>query len=300
MRDWRVDEAGGSGFLPVLHAGGRRQGRHLRHGPQRQRRGQTRDRAAGRRRLPAAPPQSRQHAHHGDRHRGRRSGDRRDRRDRASARAAEVLAARAGDAPRHRPPRAGRRRRRCGSVDYFAPKPVPLARLTGEGRSAPRRSAFDPAPLRAGRMPEPDLEDARRGCPSSSPPPRRRRRSREAAADRRCSSARSAAPPAPSGRSTSRSGRPATTAASRRRSPCSSAARAMSSSLQNVTPHQHPIHIHGHSFKWLKSNKRDLPVHHADTVLLQPREKVEVGASSPTIPATGCSTATSSSTRRRA
>jgi FtsP/CotA-like multicopper oxidase with cupredoxin domain len=46
--------------------------------------------------------------------------------------------------------------------------------------------------------------------------------------------------------------------------------------LSNTTPHQHPIHIHGHSFKVLRSNKRDLPIHHADTVLLQPKERVEV------------------------
>ena len=46
--------------------------------------------------------------------------------------------------------------------------------------------------------------------------------------------------------------------------------------LVNTTPHKHPIHIHGHAFKWLKSNKRDLPVHHADTVLLEPKERVEV------------------------
>jgi FtsP/CotA-like multicopper oxidase with cupredoxin domain len=46
--------------------------------------------------------------------------------------------------------------------------------------------------------------------------------------------------------------------------------------LVNATPHMHPIHIHGHSFKWLKSNERDLPVHHADTVLLQPKERAEV------------------------
>ena len=46
--------------------------------------------------------------------------------------------------------------------------------------------------------------------------------------------------------------------------------------LSNVTPHMHPIHIHGHTFKFLRSNKRDLPVHHADTILLQPKERVEV------------------------
>ena len=41
-------------------------------------------------------------------------------------------------------------------VDYFAAEPVPLARLTGKGQ-ARRTNAFDPAPLRAGRIPEPAL-----------------------------------------------------------------------------------------------------------------------------------------------
>ena len=45
--------------------------------------------------------------------------------------------------------------------------------------------------------------------------------------------------------------------------------------LENATQHKHPIHIHGHSFTVIASNRRDLPVHHADTVLLGPRERVE-------------------------
>ncbi|MEQ8699282.1 MAG: multicopper oxidase family protein [Bauldia litoralis] len=46
--------------------------------------------------------------------------------------------------------------------------------------------------------------------------------------------------------------------------------------LENAGQIMHPIHIHGHSFKVLSSNKRDIPVHHADTVLLMPEETVEV------------------------
>jgi FtsP/CotA-like multicopper oxidase with cupredoxin domain len=38
----------------------------------------------------------------------------------------------------------------------------------------------------------------------------------------------------------------------------------------------HPIHIHGHTFKVLHSDQRMLPVHHADTVLLMPEETVDV------------------------
>jgi FtsP/CotA-like multicopper oxidase with cupredoxin domain len=38
----------------------------------------------------------------------------------------------------------------------------------------------------------------------------------------------------------------------------------------------HPIHLHGHTFKVLDSNKVDRPVHWADTVLLTPKERVRI------------------------
>ncbi|MGE3876326.1 MAG: multicopper oxidase family protein [Parvibaculaceae bacterium] len=46
--------------------------------------------------------------------------------------------------------------------------------------------------------------------------------------------------------------------------------------LQNATPHAHPIHLHGHTFKVLGSSKRELPVHYADTVLVLPKERIEI------------------------
>lgn len=46
--------------------------------------------------------------------------------------------------------------------------------------------------------------------------------------------------------------------------------------LQNATPHPHPIHLHGHTFKVLSSSRRKLPVHHADTVLVLPKERIEI------------------------
>ena len=46
--------------------------------------------------------------------------------------------------------------------------------------------------------------------------------------------------------------------------------------LQNATPHPHPIHLHGHTFKVLGSSKRNLPVHYADTVLVLPKERIEI------------------------
>lgn len=46
--------------------------------------------------------------------------------------------------------------------------------------------------------------------------------------------------------------------------------------LQNATPHPHPIHLHGQTFKVLSSSKRKFPVHYADTVLVLPKERIEI------------------------
>jgi FtsP/CotA-like multicopper oxidase with cupredoxin domain len=47
--------------------------------------------------------------------------------------------------------------------------------------------------------------------------------------------------------------------------------------FKNTTPHAHPIHIHGHTFEVLNSSLRHLPPFRADTVLLLPNERIEVG-----------------------
>ncbi len=44
----------------------------------------------------------------------------------------------------------------------------------------------------------------------------------------------------------------------------------------NGTPHQHPMHLHGHTFRVLRSNKKDIVPHLADTVLVAPKERVEI------------------------
>ena len=46
--------------------------------------------------------------------------------------------------------------------------------------------------------------------------------------------------------------------------------------LVNATPQMHPIHIHGHSFTVLKSNKDDIRRHVADTALVRPKERLTV------------------------
>ena len=46
--------------------------------------------------------------------------------------------------------------------------------------------------------------------------------------------------------------------------------------LFNGTPHQHPIHLHGHTFRVLRSSKGEIVPHLADTVLVAPKERVEI------------------------
>ncbi|WP_210496034.1 multicopper oxidase family protein [Microvirga antarctica] len=46
--------------------------------------------------------------------------------------------------------------------------------------------------------------------------------------------------------------------------------------LMNATPHPHPIHLHGHTFEVLSVSRLARPRHLADTVLLQPKERVEI------------------------
>lgn len=46
--------------------------------------------------------------------------------------------------------------------------------------------------------------------------------------------------------------------------------------LTNATPHPHPVHFHGHVFEVLSSSRARLPRFHADTVMLSPKERVEI------------------------
>ena len=46
--------------------------------------------------------------------------------------------------------------------------------------------------------------------------------------------------------------------------------------LFNGTPHPHPIHLHGHTFQVLRSSKKEIAPHLADTVLVAPKERVEI------------------------
>ncbi|AZO27055.1 MULTISPECIES: multicopper oxidase family protein [Mesorhizobium] len=47
--------------------------------------------------------------------------------------------------------------------------------------------------------------------------------------------------------------------------------------MENLTPHSHPIHLHGMSFKVLSSSTRQVQPLVSDTYLIQPDEKVQLG-----------------------
>jgi FtsP/CotA-like multicopper oxidase with cupredoxin domain len=46
--------------------------------------------------------------------------------------------------------------------------------------------------------------------------------------------------------------------------------------VENVTPHAHPIHLHGMNFKAISSNKHDVTAQVSDTYLVLPDEKVQL------------------------
>jgi FtsP/CotA-like multicopper oxidase with cupredoxin domain len=46
--------------------------------------------------------------------------------------------------------------------------------------------------------------------------------------------------------------------------------------VNNTTSRQHPIHLHGHTFKVLDSNSQTILPHFADTVLVAPNERVRI------------------------
>ncbi|MCW5696737.1 MAG: multicopper oxidase family protein [Bauldia sp.] len=157
-------------------------------------------------------------------------------------------------------------------VDYRIDPPLPLAALRGVGAPV-RTGGFDPAPLRAGHVPEPDLSKAL---------PWELRFDASGDADIAVvddpalpylgplcltlndfwtineagwPSADHARLPAPLAELT----RGATYAVT----------------LRNPSRFHHPIHIHGHTLKVLASDKQTIVPHFADTVLLLPEETIQ-------------------------
>jgi FtsP/CotA-like multicopper oxidase with cupredoxin domain len=159
-------------------------------------------------------------------------------------------------------------------VDISPPDRVELAHFVGKGVSR-RKAAFDPAPLRAGRIPEPDLKGAERldfvfqaseaGKVLSSTDD-----ALGAALGPICLSQKIF---------WTINGRPWPDRDHARLPPplaMLKRGRSYIFTLKNDTPFSHPIHVHGHTFKLLHSNKKDLPQHHADTVLISPDEIVQL------------------------
>jgi FtsP/CotA-like multicopper oxidase with cupredoxin domain len=160
-------------------------------------------------------------------------------------------------------------------VDRRLAEIVPLARLVGTGTSGPAKS-FDPLPLRAGRIPEPDIAGADQLTFTL-------------AAAESDASAIAVDDPANAlaigplclssdgfwtingrawpGRDHSKIPRPLAVL---------ERGRSYLFKLKNGSPLMHPIHFHGHTFKVLQSDRRALPVHHADTVLVMPDETIDV------------------------
>ncbi len=157
-------------------------------------------------------------------------------------------------------------------LDRSTPERVELAHFVGDGEPR-RRSHFSPAPLRAGRMAEPDLKTATRlgftfnagdagrfdAAPGAGGP-----------LGGICTSARTFW--TINNRAWPEGGHaslPPPLALLQR-------GRSYVFQLKNDSEFSHPIHFHGHTFKLLRSNKQDRPVHHADTLLLLPKEEAEV------------------------
>lgn len=156
-------------------------------------------------------------------------------------------------------------------VDRRGAEPLVLATIAGQGE-APPPTPFDPVPLRAGRIPAPDLSSAATlafdfaaGAGTIQPDAG----SEGGFIGAICVSSEEfwtingAGWP---GRDHSRI--PAPLAVLER-------GRTYRIRLHNSSRLAHPVHIHGHSFTVLRSDQRALPVHHADTVLLLPNETVE-------------------------
>jgi FtsP/CotA-like multicopper oxidase with cupredoxin domain len=160
-------------------------------------------------------------------------------------------------------------------LDQRVGEPVALVRLIGSGAAGPRKS-FDPLPLRAGHIPEPNIAEAGKltfvfasvGSDKTV-----------AAADNPLDALAIGSLCLASNDFWTINGKawpgrdhsniPPPLARLER-------GRSYVFKLRNDSKLIHPIHIHGHTFKVLRSSQRNLPIHHADTVLLMPEETVEV------------------------
>jgi FtsP/CotA-like multicopper oxidase with cupredoxin domain len=164
-------------------------------------------------------------------------------------------------------------------VDYFAAEPVTLATFISTG-AARRTDSYSPAPLALPKLPEPDLAAKAHELRLSAtavatdyanlPPIVLPNGQRIDVLDTLCSSSRTLW--AVDGKTWPQSGH------EHLPPPLLEFRRGETARIQlvNTTPHIHPMHLHGHSFKVLSATKLERPVHWADTVLVMPEERVEI------------------------
>jgi FtsP/CotA-like multicopper oxidase with cupredoxin domain len=165
-------------------------------------------------------------------------------------------------------------------VDYFAAEPVVLATLVAQG-ARKRSGEFKVRPLKAHGLPEPGIagvemhqlklsESAAATDYSQLPPIVLPDGHKIDLLDSLCSTARTLW--AIDGRTWPQTGH------EHLPPPLMEFKRGETAfvELQNTTPHVHPMHLHGHSFKVLAASKLKRPVHWADTVLVMPDERVQI------------------------
>jgi len=173
-------------------------------------------------------------------------------------------------------------------IDRSEQPRVELARFIATGAPL-RKTEFDPAPLRKGTVPEPDLANATRVSFALDVTDAEKAIAAVATAERipapgfagvdigaLCLSRASfwtvngrLWPEATQGAAQSGATVPVAPLASLERN------RSYIFEFTNNTPFSHPVHLHGFAFTVLSASKFKRPVHIADTVLLLPQERVE-------------------------
>ncbi len=163
-------------------------------------------------------------------------------------------------------------------VNYYAPQPIVMAELEAEGAPL-TKPAFVPAPLKRGNIPEPKLEGAEtfqlRLSASSTPaelPPDLVMPDGSVLryADALCLTPKTF---------WALNGQPWPSASHEVLPPplvTFQRGKTYIIEIINQTPHIHPVHLHGHTFKVLSSNKGDVVPHFADTTLVAPKERVKI------------------------
>ncbi|MFO1059585.1 MAG: multicopper oxidase family protein [Dongiaceae bacterium] len=162
-------------------------------------------------------------------------------------------------------------------MNYYAAAPVPMAALRAEGPPL-ARPAFAPVPLRRSGVPVPaaagalsfPLQLGAAGAPALPPDLAALEAQGLKVADALCLSSRTF---------WALNGQPWPSLTSGHLPPPLARferGRTYRVEIANLTPHPHPIHLHGHSFQVLSSSQRRILPHLADTTLVLPKERVTI------------------------